>query len=200
MPEVAPEVDEFQQLMAELATGSEDAAWRIAEVYTPHILKAVRAALPAIIRPKLDSQDFAQAVWASLLMKRTYLARVTTHQQLVGLLAAAARHKVIDAYRHYTATAAYNVRSEESIDTREPSSRRGGASGRGLLGRDPSPSQMASLREQWRLTVERSSLRDRQILALRMKGQTYGQISQTLGVSVATVRRVLDRLIDELRK
>jgi RNA polymerase sigma factor (sigma-70 family) len=189
--------------MAELAAGSEEAAWRIAEDYTPHILKAVRASLPAAIRPKFDSQDFIQIVWTSLLLKRTYLARLENPQQLIGILAAAARHKVIDAYRRYTTTEARNIRLERSLDSpsgekREGRNKRAEASDLAL--RDPTPSQIASLREQWQRLLDQSSARDRKILALRMKGLSYQAIGDQVGVSFNTVRRTLDRLIDQLQK
>ena len=112
MSEVSVPVGEFEQLMADLASGSEDAAWRITEVYTPHILRAVRASLPRAIRPKLDSQDFAQIVWASLLLKRSYLAHVKTPQQLICLLATVAHNKVVDAFRHYMTYQARDLRRE----------------------------------------------------------------------------------------
>jgi RNA polymerase sigma factor (sigma-70 family) len=202
MPDVSLQKSEFEQLMADLASGSEDAAWRITELYTPHILRVVRASLPAIIRPKLDSQDFAQAVWASMLLKSEYLSHLETPEQLIALLAATARHKVIDAYRHYTLTQAYNVRTEQALEPAQPLSSGFRTTDResGIASRDPTPSQTAMLREQWRLTIENCSPRDKEILAMRMRGETYDAISEKLGMSVATVRRVLDRVISDLRK
>jgi RNA polymerase sigma factor (sigma-70 family) len=188
--------------MAELATGSEDAAWRITELYTPHVLRAVRASLPEVIRPKLDSQDFTQSVWASLLLKRGYLSHIHNSEQLIGLLAAAARHKVLDAYRHYTLTKAHNVRNEVALEaaTAKSPGHFAGDDEKGPIGRDPTPSQTASVRERWQRVIEDASARDREILRMRMKGATYLSISQALGMSVATVRRTLDRIICELRK
>ncbi len=184
--------------MADLAAGSEDAAWKLAEVYTPHILRVVRASLPTLIRPKLDSQDFAQAVWASLLVKRTYLAQVQTQQQLIALLAATARHKVLDAYRHYAGTQGCDVRREKPLRF-VASGRRGSPTAeRGLVVRDPSPSQTASLRERWTMIIGRCSPRDQQILALRIKGNSYAEIGQVLGIGGTTARRIVDRIIHQL--
>src|SRR3989442_350218 len=145
--------------MADLADGSEDAAWRITELYTPHILRAVRASLPVIIRPKLDSHDFAQSVWASLLLKRGYLSHVRTPEQLIALLASAARNKVIDAYRHYTVAEAFNVRTETPLEAAECPSPAGGpiVHDRGVADRDPTPSQIAMLREQWKRVIDKCS-------------------------------------------
>jgi RNA polymerase sigma factor (sigma-70 family) len=188
---------EFERLMAELALGSEDAAWQLAETYTPHILRAVRASLPSVMRTKLDSQDFAQSVWASLLLKRTYLSRMKTPQQLIGLLVAAARYKVVDAYLHF-GTQARDVRREQPLSAVRQGDSRATVAERGLTVRDPSPSQTASLRERWSILISQCSARDRQIVVLRIKGNTYQEISNRLGISSATVRRVVDRIIRQL--
>lgn len=198
MTNTSSHTKKFERLMEELALGSEDAVWELAETYTPHILRAVRAALPAVIRPKLDSQDFAQAVWASLLLKRTYLSRVETPQQLIGLLAATARHKVLDAYRHYTSYQSRDVRREESLAAAVVKDGEESALERGLIVRDPTPSQVAMLRERWAAAVERRSPRDQEIIALRIKGLTYESISSSVGVSFNTVRRVISRTIEQL--
>jgi RNA polymerase sigma factor (sigma-70 family) len=193
---------DFTQLMSELADGSEEAAWRITELYTPHILRVVRASLPSLIRPKLDSQDFTQAVWASLLLKREYLSGIRTQEQLISLLASAARHKVIDAFRYYTTTQAHDARREVGLDLVRPKLPRGNPERdeKGVTRMDPTPSQLASVRERWRLALESASARDREILKLRIRGGTYQSISGVVGVSVSTVRRALDDLIADLRR
>jgi RNA polymerase sigma factor (sigma-70 family) len=122
-------------------------------------------------------------------------------QHLVAFLAAVSKHKVIDACRHYLGAQKYNVRRETSLaelaaednDRRE---RRLGS--RGLEAPDPTPSRIASVRERWNHVVAQSSKRDRNIIALRIEGKTYHAISANLGVSKATVQRVLARLIGEM--
>lgn len=202
MLEANSQQQQFETLMSQLATGSEEAAWQIAETYTPHILRAVRAKLPAAIRPKLDSQDFAQIVWASLLLKRSSLSRVKTPAQLVALLASVAHHKVIDAYRHYTTSRIRDLRRETPLgplvettdqDPRIPANR-------AMLDRGPTPSQMAGVRERWQSVSDRLSQRDREILRLRMKGLSYIEVAEKTGTSNATVRRVLAHVIELLRK
>lgn len=187
--------------MAELASGSEEAAWKIAEVYTPHILRVVRASLPAAIRPKLDSQDFAQIVWTSLLLKRSYLSRVKTSEQLIRLLATVAQHKVIDAFRHYTTYKARDLSREVPMEQamRPRLAHATAQFDGGVLDRSPSPSQFAAVREKWQTLSDSLSARDRAILRWRYKGCTYAEIAEKLGVSCATVRRVLDRIIEQLQ-
>ena len=94
-------IAEFDRLMAEVVAGSEDAVWQLAETYTPYIIRAVRSSLPRTLRAKLDSQDFAQSLWASLLLRRADLTRLQTPGQLIAYLAQATRNKVVDKTRHY---------------------------------------------------------------------------------------------------
>src|SRR4051812_21328124 len=105
---------EFDQLMADVATGSEEAIWRLAETYTPYIVRAVRASLPPILRSKLDSHDFAQTLWASLLLNHADLTRLKTPDQLVAYLARATRNKVVDKMRHFR-TLKHDVRREQPL-------------------------------------------------------------------------------------
>lgn len=193
--------EDFEQLMSELAAGSEEAAGRIAQVYTPHILRAVRASLPRSIRSKLDSQDFAQVIWASLMIERAQLQRVKTPQELINLLVRVAHHKVVDAYRHYTIYQARDHRRESPIEnlTKVNQGDRARQVDGNLLDRELSPSQTASLRERWQALVEGLSTRDRNVLRLRMNGKTYSEIGDTVGIGVSTVKDVLDKIVAQLR-
>lgn len=190
----------FDQLMAEVAAGSEEATWQLAETYTPYIIRAVRASLPPKVRQKLDSQDFAQALWASILLKRTDLTRLKTPEQLIAFLARAARNKVIDATRRYLGTQKYDVKRERNLDDvafgrrKRPERTLSGA----LFARDPTPSEFASLRERWNQVLKRASERDRQILRHRLAGDTFQIISVKLKINQATARRAIQRLIDQL--
>src|SRR5262245_16988155 len=94
---------EFDQLMAGVAAGSEEAIWRLAETYTPFIIRAVRQSLPTRLRSKVDSQDFAQTLWASLLLKNADLTRLKTPEQLIAYLVRATKNKVVDKTRHFDA-------------------------------------------------------------------------------------------------
>ena len=205
MQSTPEQLKEFEELMGELAAGSEEAAWKITDQYTPHIIKVIRRSLPKAIRSKVDSQDFTQAVWASLLLRRTYLAKMQSPGQLIGFLAAVAKNKVIDSCRHYLGTQAYNVRRETSmtaVENEEKSARLSqqgsSAAKQAFTSRDPTPSQIVSVRERWHSVLDSCSARDKKIVSLRMKGLTYKDISEKLELGNATVRRVLGSLIGQL--
>ena len=208
---VTAQVSEFEQLMDDLASGSEEAAWRITETYTPHILRVVRRMLPNAIRSKLDSQDFAQIVWVSLLLKRTYLRHVKSPEQLIALLAKVAQHKVIDVFRHFTVVQTRDIRRETPLEDlvssqRTKASEHAGAGlivrgvgERALMDRNLSPSQIAGAREKWQALIGALPPRDRAILKMRIQGKTYSDIADALSICSNTAKRVLDKIIEELR-
>jgi RNA polymerase sigma factor (sigma-70 family) len=192
-------IADFEQLMADVAAGSEDAIWELAETYTPYILRAARKALPSQLRPKIDSQDFAQTLWASILLKRTDLTRLKNPAELIAYLARATHNKVIDKTRHYSAQKC-DVGREEDLEGHMPgpSDSQQIVHDRGLFAPHPTPSTLAGLRERWNRALADASERDRRILQLRLQGATFDDISAQLRIDNATARRAIQRLIGQL--
>lgn len=183
-----------------MTQGSEDAAWELAEVYTPHIMRAIRASLPSVIRTKIDSLDCAQAVWASILLNRDRLVQFHKPEQFIGYLAAMARNKVIDMHRHFL-TQKKNVHNEVIISTLEQGRTDQAESDNSVKdflakANDPTPSQMAVARETWQQLMNQSSDRDRQIISMRIEGMAYQAIADRLSVSEKTVQRALKGLLE----
>jgi DNA-directed RNA polymerase specialized sigma24 family protein len=96
--------DEFQDLLKQAAEGSAEATRKLIDCYTPHILRAVRRKLSKSIRPKFDSFDFTQAVWASFFAGVQQRMTFQRPEDLVGYLAAMAHYKVIDEFTGRFAT------------------------------------------------------------------------------------------------
>src|SRR5579864_1112444 len=57
--------DPFRSLLRRVLTGCPEAAEELHRDYGDHIIRVVRRRLPRRLRPKFDSVDFAQDVWAS---------------------------------------------------------------------------------------------------------------------------------------
>src|SRR4029079_619270 len=192
-------IAEFDRLMAEVAAGSEDAVWQLAETYTPYIIRAVRSSLPRTLRAKLDSQDFAQSLWASLLLRRADLTRLQTPGQLIAYLAQATRNKVVDKTRHFH-TQKNDIAREERLPDHLISLKQAPVRVQrsALYARDLSPSTSANLRERWNQILSTLSDRDRKIVQLRLEGRTFDEISETLEINQATARRAIQRLIEQL--
>ncbi len=192
---------EFTQLVSDAMAGSNEAIQHLAQQYTPHIIRAVRSTLSQRLRSKLDSQDFAQSLWASLFIRHTDLARLTSPIQFISFLRQSARHKVIDKTRHYC-TQKNNLAREERLT--DHTSRRNQTASKArqcaLRAREPSPSTVAGLKDAWARILLNCSDRDRQILELRLQGYTFDDISDKLQINQATARRAIKTLVSELRR
>jgi RNA polymerase sigma factor (sigma-70 family) len=191
---------EFERLILDLAAGSEQAAWRIAEIYTPHILRVVRSSLPDVVRRRMDSIDFAQIIWASILQRRSYLSAVKSPDHLIALLSTIARRKVTDAFRHNTYQVR-DVRRESKLDTGdlEYQAARGGSEKHSIRDRNLTPSQVVGLHEKWTRVVNSLSQRDRTIVRLRIQGCKFPEIAEKVGVCESTAKRVMDRVLEQLK-
>ena len=185
--------DEFRNLMDEVRSGSEDAAVRALELYGDHIYRAVRRKLNRALRPRFDSQDFVQAVWASFFRHRSQVVKFEGPDELIAFLTRVAGNKVIDECRHRLQTQKANVNRECSIDDDLPQ-------GAVPIGREPAPSQVAIANEQWERMIEGLPARYRRMLELRAQGETQKRIAKLLGVDERTVRRVLRRLGSRLEE
>jgi RNA polymerase sigma factor (sigma-70 family) len=198
-----PQILEFSQMMSGVAAGSEEAVWQLAETYTPYIIRAVRASLSRSVRLRLDSQDFAQVLWASLLLGDADLTRLKTPEQLIAFLARAAQNKVIDATRRHLNTQRQDMHREvrlEDIQVKSTDDCSSTSSRSMPPSREPSPSEFAYMRERWRLILSEATDRDRQILQLRLERHTFDAISKHLQIDKRTARRAMHRLIKKLSK
>ena len=187
----APEAEQFQQLIARLRDGDQEAAWKLVEQYGPHILRTVRRKLNRELRSKFDSQDFVQAVWASFFADDGRVDHLESPAQLIALLAAIARHKIIDQIRKRMMTQKHDVRRERSMhDSIAPQ-------GANVAAQDPTPSEIVIAREQWDRLLDQQPDHYRQIVELRFRGETLTAIAEQLNLNERTVRRVLERMLIE---
>jgi RNA polymerase sigma factor (sigma-70 family) len=183
----------FQSLMGEIAAGSESAVEKLLGLYGDHLCRAVRRRLNRALRPKFDTSDFVQAVWASFFCDRGQLAQFEHSGQLVAFLTKVASNKVVDECRHQLQTQKADVTRERSLSDDTSQEIR-------IPGREPAPSQVAIMHEQWERMADEVPSRYRQILELRAVGETQEEIASRLGVSEKTVNRVLRKLRTRIEK
>ena len=201
---------EFENLICQVGEGSLEATETIFEKYSGSLLRAVRRRLPKAIRPKIDSTDIFQSIWASVLAHPTRLSEMDSPERLVAYLTGVAHLKVLEKYRHYTQAKAYDVRREQRMsDPADP------LDPHGVAGLDrtmkkavvkpkafvtdqriPSPSAVAEAREVWGKLVSICNDQDRAVIELRISGKTQDEIAKELNVSSRTVRRCLQRLLE----
>ena len=103
---------DFERLMGQLRSGSQDAAWELTTAYAPYIYRSVRRMLDRRMRSKFDSQDAVQSVWKSFFRYPDRLANITSPEQLIAILGAMARNKMIDQYRGLSLTQKRDVARE----------------------------------------------------------------------------------------
>jgi RNA polymerase sigma factor (sigma-70 family) len=183
----------FQDLMDQIAGGSESAVERLLGLYGDHLCRAVRRRLNRALRPKFGTSDFVQSVWASFFRDRSQLSRFRRSSELIAFLTRVANNKVVDEYRRRLETQKANVNRERSMsDDAYQDSR--------LPCHDPTPSQAAIADEEWARMQGAVPSQYRAILELRAAGETHEEIARRLGVNEKTIRRVLGKLRTRLER
>lgn len=191
-------LNDFERLMAKVVAGSEEAIFELAETYTPYIVRSVRRKLSPQIRPKFDSQDVTQTLWASLLLRRADLLRLKTPDELIAFLVQAARNKVAAKAKYV-----YAQKRDIARETRLPEEtqcypRQRPVSNSPLRSSEPTPSKVLSVRERWRSALANASARDRQIVKLLLERHTFEQIGAQLSIHEQTARRAVQKFIGTL--
>jgi RNA polymerase sigma-70 factor (ECF subfamily) len=190
-PEGIPDTrKEFRTLLERVREGSEDAAWDLIELYGPHILRVVRRKLNIRMRPKFDSADFVQAVWASFFTSRSQILKFNQPEELIAFLCAMARNKVITEMRRRMILEKYNVHREQPLDDSTL------PAPYNPHGHQPTPSQVAVARERWQRMVNGQPPRHKEVLRLRYLGDTYEEIAEKLGMHERTVRKIVEQVLE----
>lgn len=183
--------ENFETLLAKVHAGSESAAWELVERYGSHIRAVVRRRMHAGLRSFLDSEDFVQSVWGSLVRIGPKLKEIDRPEQLIAVMSRIAQNKVIDEVRRRTGTIKHQMACHGSygqIDAAAPVASRSVPS---------SPSQYAIARERWDKLLEKEPPQSRRMVELRLAGNTYDEIAALLGVNERTVRRTMGRLLEQ---
>lgn len=175
----------FQELLTAVEQGESGAAAAIVKEYGPVILRTVRRRMNQRLRERFDSEDFAQAVWASFFGHISVLHRFGSADDLAGFLGRMACNKVIDAGRKR------QVRSEQNSSDEEISNT---TTDHRLQVSQPTPSQFAVANEHWHNLARGERDRIVRVLQLRRDGATHAEIAVAMGVSERHVRRILSRL------
>jgi RNA polymerase sigma factor (sigma-70 family) len=182
------EMSEFRAAIAGVRAGSPEAVWKLIAEYGPHIQRVVRRKLDRRMRSKFDSQDFVQMVWASVFRNPHEICALEGPSDLIRYLAALGRRKVIIEYRRrIQRDTKYNLTREKSLDDSEVAEPQ-------VDTERLTPSELAIAREQWEDFLRRQPERDRSIVEMRIRGATFLEIGQQLGINERTARKVISRL------
>jgi len=174
-----------------LRDGSEDAFRQVVEEFGPYVMRTIRRRLDERMRSRLDSNDFAQAVWMTVYEHRDRLEDLDSPEQLIAFLVTIAKRKVRGEFRR-------NIQAEKQNVNREVSTNQGSFV---LALPDHNmerASQIVVAAEQWDLMTQDEPERYRRILELRRNGATIEEIASETEVNERTVRRVIQRIAEKL--
>jgi len=185
-------VDDLRQLLESVKAGDPDALWRLVESFGPHVMRVIRRKLSRELRTRFDSADFAQQIWLSVLCHGDRIFEFNTPEELVRYLAGITRNKLNLEYRRQFETGKRALRRERAA------ANGGGANLDDLTVDAPTPSEFAMARERWQQLEAGLDPRDREILQLKYSGHTNVEIAAQLSINERTVRRLLDRLAQQV--
>ena len=172
--------DPLSALLAKLSSGDPAAAEQAFLAYEPYLRMVVRRQLPAWLRPKFDSVDVVQSIWADLLDGfRTAGWRFSDAAHLRAFLVKATRHRFIDRLRQH----------ERARDREEPLVESHAAEG--ACAPDPRPSQVAQAEELWEQMLALCPEGHRDVLRLKREGLPLAEIARRTGLHPSSVRRIL---------
>jgi len=174
---------DFPDLIRQFGDRSPAAAEELWRQYRPSLMRVVRRHLTRSVRRVADSEDFAQAVWKSILENADRLPKLETPDALGAYLAAVATNKIASAARAQKALKRDVARCESLENQPTP-----------LVSSDPSPSQQAVAHEHYVQLTDGLKTEYRRVVDLRLAGHTIDAIAEELGLNERTIRRVLDRL------
>jgi len=179
----------FQDLIARVRAGDQEAAATLVRRFEPAIRRAVRIRLAdSRLARAFDSMDICQSVMASFFM-RAALGQYELNQpeQLLKLLASMARNKLADQVDRERAECRDNRRvAAGSADTRQ------------VVAATASPSQQIAARELLQEVQRRLSPDERRLVELRNQGLEWGEIAAQLGGSPEALRKRLARTTDRI--
>jgi RNA polymerase sigma factor (sigma-70 family) len=182
------EGDDFRVLMDRVWAGDAAAYEQLLARHGEAVREAVRGRLHPRLRPRYDSLDFVQDVWASFVAMRPAGGQFADPDELTKYLCQIARFKVIEAFRHRFSTKRQDITRERPLPPAAEESQAG------LVGREPSPSQTAVADERWESLTRRLPEGHRAVLGLLRDGYTHEEIARMLGIGVRTVERIVRRL------
>jgi RNA polymerase sigma factor (sigma-70 family) len=178
----------FRVLLDRVFEGCPGAAEKLQLEYGEHIIRAVRRRLPRQLRPKFDSADFVQDVWASFY--RGPARNFQSPEHLIAFLSRMAQNKVSDATEELHAVKR-DARREEPLAPEID-----GQNDQRIFAREATPSQSAIGHELWDQMLEGQPPAYRQVLVMLRDGQTQMEIAAALNLHRKTVQRILSRALE----
>jgi RNA polymerase sigma-70 factor (ECF subfamily) len=185
----------FDDLMARLRTGDQDAAAQVFDRYAKQLIQLAWRQLGPKLRQKLDPEDVLQSVFRSFFSHQAAgeITGLESWDNLWGLLVVITMRKCRRQIKrfHY---ARRNVQREIPVPSSDPESE----SQAGLTSDEPTPAEAVMLTETVEQLMSRMDARQQEIFSLSLQGRTVPQISEQLGCTERLAFRVLRRVREVL--
>jgi RNA polymerase sigma factor (sigma-70 family) len=177
--------DPLAELLTRLNDGNLDAAEQIFRASEPLLRKVVRRLLVPTLRPKFDSSDVLQSVWADLLhVFQKGGNRFVSAEHLRAFLVRATKNRFIDLYRrHHRA-----LEREEPLPDfdAEPAAAA------------PQPSDMLQQDDLWDKLLTLCPPEHHELLRLKREGLPLAEIAVRTGLHQDSIRRIVRVLARQL--
>jgi RNA polymerase sigma-70 factor (ECF subfamily) len=171
--------------LAGLRAGDPAAVAEVVRRYGPVLRAAVRRQLHPRLRPRFDSLDMVQDVWASFLALPRERLNFDDPQALLAFLSQVAYNRTVEVFRKRFESQKDDIRREAIRGfTAKP------------VAQVPSPSMFLAADDEWDRLVGQFPPGHRVILQRLREGYDNEEIARMAGVSVSTVNRVVRRLKD----
>lgn len=172
-------LDAMVSLLERLKRGEDRAAEEVFIAYAPYLRMVVRRHLSQRLRPKFDSVDIVQSVWADLLRGfRSGNWQFNDPAQLRAFLIRATHNRFLNRVRRH-------LRAVE----RERSLPDGPDSGPPAPG--PRPSELVQALDLWQQMLDLCPPAHRELLRLKREGLPLEDVAARTGLHVSSVRRIL---------
>jgi RNA polymerase sigma factor (sigma-70 family) len=163
--------------------------------YSDRLIALARTRLSARVSSRIDPEDVVQSAYRSFFAGAHEGQTPQRSGDVWPLLVAITLNKLHDQVRRHTAAKRavereQNFGSEDSLLGIQPSS----------LAREPSPVEALSLVDEVEQLMRGLGPLERRMVELRLQGCNLRDIAAATERSVPTVRRLLDRVKDQLRQ
>ncbi len=179
------------QLLQRIRAGDQQAAAELVHRYEDVIRREVRLRLDDPRMGRLvDSLDICQSVLASFFVKAA-VGRDDLEQpgQLIALLVAMARNKVVSLRRKHRAKRRdVSRQAQAGVEEIDP------------LGSQPTPSRIVEGQELLQEVQKRLNPEERRIVELRTQGRTWAEVASQLGGTADGRRLQFARAIDRVEQ
>lgn len=183
------ESEPLEALLAKLSTGDDAAAEQVFRAYEPYLRMVVRRMLPGNLRPKFDSVDVVQSVWADVLTGfREAGWQFADAAHLKAFLVRATRNRFIDRVRqNRTAVERNEPLGPEHLDEAATAD-------------DPDPGEVLQADELWEKMLTLCAVNHRPILEMKRQGCSLAEIAARTGFHESSIRRILYDLARRLAR